>query len=192
MIEPFLYVIIALLPLAAGMLLLEKNPFHALILRGILGTVATLVHALFGAGDVALTEALVGTLLSITLYAITIRSSLVLKVAMLRHSNGKTRLPKVYGSVLEVLKKAMQKRYVRIEKSYYQNESELYEALSSKKVHAICMPTQKNDHFPILEAAQKMIVETRIRSVHALCKPYFENLPIELLFFPLSHDKEES
>jgi putative multicomponent Na+:H+ antiporter subunit B len=42
--------------------------------------VAALIYALLGAADVALTEALVGTLLSTTLYAVALRSSMVLRL----------------------------------------------------------------------------------------------------------------
>lgn len=68
--------IVALLPLTALLLVLQSNPYRALIVRGVLGAIAALTYALFGAADVALTEALVGTLLSMTLYAIAIRSTL--------------------------------------------------------------------------------------------------------------------
>ena len=54
--------IAVLLPLTAGMLVAQRNPYHALVIRGIVGAVAALVYALFGAADVALTEALVGTM----------------------------------------------------------------------------------------------------------------------------------
>ncbi|MEM1280729.1 MAG: hydrogenase subunit MbhD domain-containing protein, partial [Cyanobacteria bacterium P01_H01_bin.152] len=75
--------ITALLPLTACMLVTQVNPYHALIIRGIVGAVAALVYALFGASDVALTEALVGTMLSITLYAIAVRSSMSLRLGIL-------------------------------------------------------------------------------------------------------------
>lgn len=68
--------IVALLPVTSLLLVLQTNPYRALIVRGVIGAIAALVYALFGAADVALTEALVGTLLSMTLYAIAIRSSL--------------------------------------------------------------------------------------------------------------------
>jgi putative multicomponent Na+:H+ antiporter subunit B len=70
MTELCLYAIAALLPLIASMLVFQSNPYNALILRGILGAVAALVYAILGAADVALTEALMGTLLAITLYAV--------------------------------------------------------------------------------------------------------------------------
>ena len=74
--------IAVLLPIAAIMTVLQKNPYHALVVRGILGGIAALVYALFGAADVALTEALVGTMLAITLYAVAVRSSLELRLGI--------------------------------------------------------------------------------------------------------------
>lgn len=72
--------ITALLPLTALLLVSQGNPYQTLVLRGILGSVATLLYALLGAPDVALTEALVGTLLSTTLYAVALRSSMALRL----------------------------------------------------------------------------------------------------------------
>ena len=72
--------ITALLPLTALLLVSQSNPYQTLVLRGILGSVATLLYALLGAPDVALTEALVGTLLSTTLYAVALRSSMALRL----------------------------------------------------------------------------------------------------------------
>lgn len=75
--------IVLLLPIASLMTVFQKNPYHALVVRGILGAIAALVYALFGAADVALTEALVGTMLAITLYAVAVRSSLVLRFGVI-------------------------------------------------------------------------------------------------------------
>ncbi len=77
---PLLLPITALLPLTALLLVSQSNPYQSLVLRGILGAVAALIYALLGAADVALTEALVGTLLSTTLYAVALRSSMVLRL----------------------------------------------------------------------------------------------------------------
>ncbi len=77
-----LYAIVALLPLSALMVVVQVNPYHALVIRGILGAVAALVYALLGAADVALTEALVGTMLAITLYAVAVRSSLLMRLGI--------------------------------------------------------------------------------------------------------------
>ena len=70
--------ITALLPLTAILLVAQEDPYQTLVLRAILGSVATLLYALLGAPDVAITEALVGTLLSTTLYAVALRSSMVM------------------------------------------------------------------------------------------------------------------
>lgn len=78
--DVYLIAITALLPLTAVMLVLQVNPYQALVMRGILGAIAALVYALFGAADVALTEALVGTMLSITLYAVAVRSSMEMRL----------------------------------------------------------------------------------------------------------------
>jgi uncharacterized MnhB-related membrane protein len=85
--DTYLYLIIALLPLTAGMLVTQTNPYHALIIRGVLGAVAAMVDAVLGAADVALTEALMGTMLSITLYAIAVRSSLVLRLGVMENQS---------------------------------------------------------------------------------------------------------
>lgn len=73
--------ITALLPLTAVLLVSQSNPYQTLVLRGILGSVATLLYALLGAPDVAITEAMVGTLLSTTLYAVALRSSMALRLS---------------------------------------------------------------------------------------------------------------
>ncbi len=72
--------ITALFPITAILLVTQNNPYQTLVLRGILGSVATLLYALLGAPDVALTEALVGTLLSTTLYAVALRSAMELRL----------------------------------------------------------------------------------------------------------------
>ena len=72
--------ITALLPLTAVLLVSQSNPYQTLVLRGLLGSVSTLLYALLGAPDVAITEALVGTLLSTTLYAVALRSSMALRL----------------------------------------------------------------------------------------------------------------
>ncbi len=82
MTDSYIYVVVALLPLAACMLVFQVDPYHALVIRGILGAVAALVYAVLGAADVALTEALVGTMLAITLYAIAVRSSMSMRLGV--------------------------------------------------------------------------------------------------------------
>src|SRR5512146_3262382 len=82
MIDSYVYAIVALLPISALMLMIQTNPYQALVIRGIVGAVAALVYAVLGGADVALTEALVGTMLAITLYAVAVRSSLVMRLGV--------------------------------------------------------------------------------------------------------------
>ena len=72
--------IAALLPLVAVLMVSQSNPYQTLPLRGAFGSVAMLLYGLLGAPDVALTEAMVGTLLSTTLYVIALRSSMTLRI----------------------------------------------------------------------------------------------------------------
>lgn len=76
-------IIVALLPLTALFTVLQKAPYAALVSRGIMGGIAVLLYAALGAADVALTEALVGTLLTMILYAVTVRSTLILRLGVL-------------------------------------------------------------------------------------------------------------
>ncbi|MDF7825124.1 DUF4040 domain-containing protein [Pontiellaceae bacterium B12227] len=78
-----LMIFAALLPLTALFTVVQTNPYSALLSRGIMGVTAIMFYAVLGAADVALTEALVGTLLTVILFAIAVRSSLVMRVGML-------------------------------------------------------------------------------------------------------------
>ena len=62
------------LPILGVLLIRTQSPIRGLIYRSFLGSLAALIYAIFGAPDVALTEVLVGTLLSSILYIITIRA----------------------------------------------------------------------------------------------------------------------
>ncbi|WP_448573253.1 DUF4040 domain-containing protein [Trichothermofontia sp.] len=100
-----LYAIVALLPLSALMVVVQVNPYHALVIRGILGAVAALVYALLGAADVALTEALVGTMLAITLYAVAVRSSLLMRLGIVHTT---TSLPTPPAALLSEATQALE------------------------------------------------------------------------------------
>ena len=63
-----------LLPLLGILLVRTQSPTNGLIYRSFLGSIAALIYAVIGAPDVALTEVLIGTLLSMLLYIVTIRS----------------------------------------------------------------------------------------------------------------------
>lgn len=163
MTEDFYVVaIVALLPLTASVLVFQVNPYHALVIRGILGAVAALVYALFGAADVALTEALVGTMLSITLYAVAVRSSLIMRVGVLAADaiavpkrgvvkNGVANAeetpanhttsnhPDPSEAIVSGLRTVLRRHHMRLELVTYQTPQELNTALKDKDVHATCI-----------------------------------------------------
>lgn len=133
----YILAIAALLPLTAAMTVTQRNPYHALVIRGILGAIAALVYALFGAADVALTEALVGTMLSITLYAIAVRSSMSLRLGVLES----VRSQAGYEEVKRSLRDRLRQHHMRLEEVPYSSQTALYLAIEAKDVHAICDST---------------------------------------------------
>lgn len=144
-----LYIILALLPLSALMLVLQVNPYHALIIRGVLGAIAATVEAVLGAADVALTEALVGTMLSVTLSAIAVRSSLVLRLGVLENEL-------LEGEVINNLRSILSKHYLRLELVNYTNTEALYQALCEQEVHGVCVQEEK----------QPLHLKTRIQRIY--------------------------
>jgi putative multicomponent Na+:H+ antiporter subunit B len=156
--DSYIYVLTALLPLAAAMVVLQVNPYHALVIRGILGAVAVMVYAVLGAADVSLTEALVGTLLAITLYAVAVRSSLVLRLGVLKndlsiaehdrereseHENKpETSLQSPqFQQCLSRLRRLFKQYHMRVELVPYQSQSDLQQGLINQEVHATCAQT---------------------------------------------------
>ncbi|WP_008309255.1 DUF4040 domain-containing protein [Leptolyngbya sp. PCC 6406] len=131
--------IVVLLPVAAFLLVFEVNPYHALVIRGILGAVAALVYTVLGAADVALTEALVGTMLAVTLYAVAVRSSMVLRLGIwveAAETEGETGL----GLQLVTDLRALCSQYhLRLEQVPYPTQQALQQALMEKEIHAICL-----------------------------------------------------
>jgi putative multicomponent Na+:H+ antiporter subunit B len=128
----YLYLITALLPLSAFMLVIQVNPYHALVIQGIVGAVAALVYAVLGAADVALTQALMGTLLAITLYAIAVRSSLVLRLGILEDGLVKTDNPADFKQLIDDFRTIVSKHYMRLELVPYTNRQALDRALMEK------------------------------------------------------------
>jgi putative multicomponent Na+:H+ antiporter subunit B len=142
--DSYIYMITALLPLAAAMLVFQVNPYHALVIRGVLGAIAALVYTVLGAPDVALTEALVGTLLAITLYAVAVRSSLVFRLGVLKAEVNEAKdatdaadaLP--LQQFLNSLNEVFSEYHLRVELVPYFDREELHRALMEKEVHATC------------------------------------------------------
>ena len=134
MIERYIYIIVALLPLASLMLLFQVNPYQALVVRAILGAVAALVYAILGGADVALTEALVGTMLAVTLYVVAVRSSLVMRLGIVKGMQKESAI----AELLAGIKQTIDKYYLRLEIVEYHNLSDLKQALLAKEIHAVC------------------------------------------------------
>ncbi|MGB3405496.1 MAG: DUF4040 domain-containing protein [Microcoleaceae cyanobacterium] len=167
MIDSYVYVIIALLPLTAIMVVIQVNPYQAIVIRGILGAIAALVYAVLGGADVALTEALVGTMLAITLYIVAVRSSFVMRLGILKDDVVETE--NHFKDLITTLKKIIKQYYLRLELVEYPDSEALEKALLDKEIHATCMKT------PQLEPNSKGIYHTTIR-VHRL----FEIIETEL------------
>ncbi|NES76511.1 MULTISPECIES: DUF4040 domain-containing protein [Okeania] len=140
MIDSYIYVIIALLPLAAFILLFQVNPYDALIIRAILGAVAALVYAVLGAADVALTEALVGTMLAITLYVVAVRSSLVMRLGIVK--GVEVEADSDFTKLISKIRQTINKYHLRLELVEYPNKQALEWALIGKEVHAICSKSE--------------------------------------------------
>jgi putative multicomponent Na+:H+ antiporter subunit B len=137
MIDKYIYIIIALLPLTSLMLVFQVNPYHALVMRAILGAIAALVYVVLGAADVALTEALVGTMLAVTLYVIAVRSSLVMRLGILKQDTSESE--SYFRELVTSLKKALDKYYLRLELVEYPDHKSLKQALASQEIHATCI-----------------------------------------------------
>ncbi len=153
--DSYLYIIIALLPLTAGLLVTQVNPYHALILRGVLGAVAALVDAVLGAADVALTEALMGTMLSVTLYAIAVRSSLVLRLGVIENQDSS------FQTLIDDFRNIFSKHYMRLEIVPYNSHQSLQNALKEKEVHATCAPMEASEEF-----AETYQTEIRVQRIY--------------------------
>lgn len=149
--EPYVYLISALLPLTAGLLLLQVNPYHALVVRGVLGAVAALIYALFGAADVSLTEALVGTLLTITLYAVAVRSSLVMRIGILTTDLSAPQQDHL-NPLTTRIQAALRKYHVRLEWMAFTQSDDLVQALQKGEVHGIYDLSPSLAHVPPLSA----------------------------------------
>ena len=134
--EPELVLVLALLPLSAGLVVVQTNPYRALVLRGILGSVAALVYALLGAADVALTEALVGTLLAVILYAVAVRSSLVVRLGVL--TADWERRGKELQWLMAEMRRVLGQQHVQVEWVTYGELAALQQGLAQQEVHAMC------------------------------------------------------
>jgi putative multicomponent Na+:H+ antiporter subunit B len=155
--ETVLLVIVLLLPLTASLVVTQVNPYHALVMRGILGTIAALIYALFGAADVALTEALVGTMLSITLYAIAVRSSLSMRLGVLEGSPVLDASTSAARQLLQQVRQGLQSQHMRLELAAYGSPDMLATALRDREVHTIALePTGETAEYRLITRVPRL------------------------------------
>ena len=186
MTDIYIYIIIALLPLTACMVIFQVNPYHALVIRGILGGVAAMVYAILGAADVALTEALVGTMLAITLYAIAVRSAMVMRVGVLTEelkeidenilNDGK--IHNLFGQLMTDLQKVFRKYHMRIELTSYKDIDDLDRALVEQddRDEAETQPYQ---------------TKTRVKRLYNIMKDELSSSKTILTYFKVANPEEK-
>ena len=165
MFDKYIYVIVALLPIASLMLVLQSNPYQALVVRAILGAVAALVYATLGGSDVALTEALVGTMLATTLYVVTVRSSLVMRLGVLNRPE--IEQTSYFAEFLSSLKRGIDRYHLRLEIIDYSDPQALITALMTKEVHAVCRQSELSDRQNASAQDKEGTLNTAIR-IHRL------------------------
>ena len=191
--DSYIYVITALLPLSALMLILQTNPYHALVIQGIQGAVATLVFAVLGAADVALTQALMGTLLAITLYAIAVRSSLVMRLGVLEDGAIKADDEGHFEQLMNDLRTIFGKHYMRLEVVPYTNTQALHRALMDKEIHATCARPEHDNQGPVAseDEQQPYHTTTRVRRLYDIMRTELSSPATSLTFVNASDSGEE-
>ena len=197
----YIVAIVALLPLTAFMVVSQVNPYHALVIRGILGAVAALVYSLFGAADVALTEALVGTMLSITLYAVAVRSSLSMRLGVLENelkAIPQANLPTVENSestnsseqLLSALRQTLSKYYMRLELVTYTNLQALETALRTKDVHATCVLSEQGITSEPPNELPLYHLQTRVQRLYEIMQPELTPTLVSLTYVNIANLSE--
>lgn len=92
-----------LLPILAILLIQSESPINSLIYRSFLGSIAAFIYAIVGAPDVALTEVMVGTLLSSLIYIVTIRACYSIVIIVDKNSPIDSELKSCLKTVFEEL-----------------------------------------------------------------------------------------
>ena len=174
--DSYIYAIVALLPLAAVMLTIQVNPYNALVIRGILG-----------AADVALTEALVGTMLAITLYAVAVRSSLVMRIGVLKDELSQINDSHPFTQLIAELRTIASKYHLRLELLPYPDPQSLEQALMEKEVHATCIErSQLNIQDSALKSEpQPYHTAIRIRRLYNILQTELTSPATHLTYIPV-------
>lgn len=179
--------IVALMPVVSLILVLQKNPYHALVIRAILGAVATLAYAVLGAADVALTEAMVGTLLAVALYIIAVHSSQVMRLGVLSgtemYGDNEQQDPG-FNSVITDIREVVERYYLRLELIEYPDLRTLKQAMKANEIHGMCIPSTR-----IALPVQKFMISFRVFRLFEIFSQDFQVSKVSLSF-AVSEDKK--
>ncbi|MEM6614628.1 MAG: hydrogenase subunit MbhD domain-containing protein, partial [Cyanobacteria bacterium P01_C01_bin.72] len=159
--------------------------------RAILGAVAALVYATLGGADVALTEALVGTMLATTLYVVTVRSSLVMRLGVLNRQE--IEQTDCFAEFLSSLKRGIAQHHLRLEIVDYDDSQALTTALMSQEVHAICQQPEKDDRQNEAAQNQQLDLNTaiRIRRLYDILQRELTSSPTTLEYVTVANSEEK-
>lgn len=164
-----------ILPVLGVLLIKTESPIRGLIYRSFLGSIAALIYAAVGAPDVALTEVLVGTLLSAILYIITIRACYT--VLIIYPENFEV-TEVVCNEITELFNELhLQVKYLR--KDFERNSTSYDEILSET--------TLSGSPHAVLDS-RGIFIESNILLQNLKMTKYFENNPLTLELFTKNDD----
>ncbi|MFB2876302.1 DUF4040 domain-containing protein [Floridanema aerugineum] len=189
--DTYIYALVALLPLSACMTVFEVNPYHALVIRGILGAVAAMVYAVFGAADVALTEALVGTMLAITLYAVAVRSSMVMRLGVVKDVEMESEEDLNFKRLMEELRRTFSKRFMRLEIVPYQEKNDLQQALMEREIHATCVRFVRSEPDDQEEENKPFHTATRVKRIYEIMETELSSSETSLTYVNIPDSGEK-
>ncbi len=178
----YIYFIVALLPISALMLMIQVNPYQALVIRGILGAIAVLSYIILGAADVALTEALMGTLLGVALYIIAVRSSFVMRLGILENED-KTGDNSDFQTIVKQLKEAINQVNLRLELVPHAHQESLEYALNNKEIHGYLLTNNIGDTY---------LLNIRIKRLFNIIKDETLNNSLVINYQPLNNSLNDA
>jgi len=182
--------LVALLPVTALLTVVQTRPFYALISRGMMGAVAALIYAVMGAPDVALTEALMGTLLTILLYLIAVRSSMVIKVGWLADAIEETAPPESSCNPLfEPIRRCCRHHSLETEFVRFTDSSHLEADLDRGRIQAVFEPSpaaERDKAFTetIALKTHALRLSPKARFLYRLFQDYFKDREIKVIGAP--------
>ena len=156
-----------LLPVLGVLLIRSVSPINTLIYRSFLGSIAALLYALVGAPDVALTEVMVGTLLSSLLYIVTIRSCYTVVVIRDKRNQPDDKTDQELKNIFEELNLSINFQLEQLSSNISKDIKFLHSSSMSGSPHAILL--DKNLYVEV-ESLKEDIINTKtyISSDHSI------------------------